>query len=429
MRAIVHQSAIDGAVVAPPSKSYTHRAIVCGLLSNGTTSILNPLSSGDTKTTLAISEMMGAHVHWCDEIEITGPDELKAPASKMDCHGSGTTIRIFTALSALAAGKCVLTGDETLRRRPIGDLLEGLRQLGVDAKSLGNNDRPPVQIQGQGLIGGVVRIRGDVTSQYLSGLLFACSKAKGDSKIVLKTRLESRSYVEMTLNVMHQFGAVAEPADDWSSFTVAGNQDYQAKKYYVEGDFSSAAFLMAAGALAGRVRVKGLKLDSVQGDAAMVEILKSMESTVNIGKDSFAIKCNESQAIDIDVSDTPDLVPILTVLATQASGTTRICNAGRLRFKESDRLASTSKELRKMGAEIKESKDGLTVRGPTTLHGAVLDSHEDHRIAMAGVIAGLVADGQTVVRDIECVAKSYPSFIRDIQSIGAQIELDSGGIA
>ncbi|MFW9847262.1 MAG: 3-phosphoshikimate 1-carboxyvinyltransferase, partial [Candidatus Thorarchaeota archaeon] len=248
------------------------------------------------------------------------------------------------------------------------------------------------------------------------------------SKIVLKTRLESRSYVEMTLNVMHQFGAVAEPADDWSSFTVAGNQDYQAKKYCVEGDFSSAAFLMAAGALAGRVRVKGLKLDSVQGDAAMVEILKSMESTVNIAKDSFAIKCNESQAIDIDVSDTPDLVPILTVLATQASGTTRIYNAGRLRFKESDRLASTSKELRKMGAEIKESKDGLTVRGPTTLHGAVLDSHEDHRIAMAGVIAGLVANGQTVVRDIECVAKSYPSFIRDIRSIGAQIELESGGI-
>ncbi|MFW9966654.1 MAG: 3-phosphoshikimate 1-carboxyvinyltransferase [Candidatus Thorarchaeota archaeon] len=428
MRAIVHQSAIDGAVVAPPSKSYTHRAIVCGLLSNGTTSILNPLFSGDTKTTLVISEMMGADVRRGDEIEITGPSELKAPASKMDCGGSGTTIRIFTALSALTAGRCVLTGNETLRRRPIGDLLEGLRQLGVDAQSLGNNGRPPVQIQGQGLTGGAVRIRGDVTSQYLTGLLFACSKAKGDSKIVLKTRLESRSYVEMTLDIMHQFGAIAEPADDWSSFTVPGNQDYQAKEYHVEGDFSSAAFLMAAGALAGRVRVIGLTPDSVQGDAAIVEILKSMESGVKLGRDSLATNRNDIQAIDIDVSDIPDLVPILTVLATQASGTTRICNAGRLRLKESDRLASTSQELRKMGAEIVESKDSLTVRGPTALHGAVLDSHEDHRIAMAGVIAGLVADGQTVVRNIECVTKSYPSFIRDIQSIGAQIELDSGGI-
>ncbi|MHA2209232.1 MAG: 3-phosphoshikimate 1-carboxyvinyltransferase [Candidatus Thorarchaeota archaeon] len=406
MRAIVHRSTIDGVVDAPPSKSYTHRAIVCGLLSSGTTRIRNPLLSDDTKTTLRISEMMGADVRRGNEIEISGISELKAPASEMDCYGSGTTLRIFTALSALASGRCMLTGDDTLRRRPIGDLIDGLRQLGVDAKSVGGNDRPPVEIRGRGLAGGSVRIRGDVTSQYITGLLFACSRAKEDSKIELTTKLESRSYVEMTLDIMRQFGAEAKPSDDWSQLIVPGNQEYQAQDYFVEGDFSSAAFLMAAGALTGKASVKGLRVES----------------------DSLTVNRNEIQAIDIDASDIPDLVPVMTVMATQANGTTRIYNAGRLRLKESDRLASTSQELRKMGAEIVESKDGLTIKGPTHLHGAVLESHDDHRIAMAGVIAGLVANGPTVMENIECVSKSYPDFIRDIQSIGARIELDSGGI-
>jgi 3-phosphoshikimate 1-carboxyvinyltransferase len=428
MRAIVHPSAIDGTVDAPPSKSYTHRAIVCGLLSSGKTRIRNPLLSDDTMTTLRISEMMGADVCSGDDLEITGPTELKAPTSEIDCHGSGTTLRIFTALSALTSGRCMLTGDNTLRRRPIGDLLEGLRQLGVDAKSVGGNERPPVEIRGQGLTGGTVRIRGDVTSQYITGLLFACSKAKGDSKIELTSKLESRPYVEMTLDIMRQFNAEVEPSDDWSHFIVAGNQDYKAQEYSVEGDFSSAAFLLAAGALAGRAKVKGLRVDSVQGDAAVVRLLKTMESGVKPGKDSFTASRNANQAIDIDASDIPDLVPVMAVLATQANGTTTIFNAGRLRLKESDRLASTSQELRKMGAEIIELKDGLTVRGPTPLRGAVIESHADHRIAMAGVIAGLVGDGPTVVESIECVTKSYPGFIRDIQSIGAEIELDSGGI-
>jgi 3-phosphoshikimate 1-carboxyvinyltransferase len=406
LRAIVHRSTIDGVVDAPPSKSYTHRAIVCGLLSSGTTRIRNPLLSDDTKTTLRISEMMGADVRRGNEIEISGISELKAPASEMDCYGSGTTLRIFTALSALASGRCMLTGDDTLRRRPIGDLIDGLRQLGVDAKSVGGNDRPPVEIRGRGLAGGSVRIRGDVTSQYITGLLFACSRAKEDSKIELTTKLESRSYVEMTLDIMRQFGAEAKPSDDWSQLIVPGNQEYQAQDYFVEGDFSSAAFLMAAGALTGKASVKGLRVES----------------------DSLTVNRNEIQAIDIDASDIPDLVPVMTVMATQANGTTRIYNAGRLRLKESDRLASTSQELRKMGAEIVESKDGLTIKGPTHLHGAVLESHDDHRIAMAGVIAGLVANGPTVMENIECVSKSYPDFIRDIQSIGARIELDSGGI-
>ncbi|MFW9864134.1 MAG: 3-phosphoshikimate 1-carboxyvinyltransferase [Candidatus Thorarchaeota archaeon] len=419
---------MDGTVDAPPSKSYTHRAIICGLLSKGTTKLRNALFSDDTRTTLRISEMMGAEVRQEDDIEITGPDELKAPAFEMNCHGSGTTLRIFTALSALTSGKCVLTGNESLRRRPIGDLLDGLRQLDVDARSLGGNGLPPVEIRGQGIRGGIVRIRGDVSSQYVTGLLFACSKANKASKIELTTELESRPYVEMTLNVMSQFGAEAEPSNDWRKFSIPGNQDFQSQDYTIEGDFSSAAFLMAAGALTGSVKVKGLRMDSIQGDAAAVSLLKSMGLEIISGRDNFKVSHNEMQAIEIDASDIPDLVPVMTVLATQANGITKIYNAGRLRLKESDRLSTASQELRKMGAEITESRDGLTIRGPTALSGAVLNSHKDHRIAMAGVIAGLVAEGETVIEDIRCVTKSYPGFVKDMQSIGAEIELVSGGI-
>jgi 3-phosphoshikimate 1-carboxyvinyltransferase len=424
LRAIVRRSNIDGVVAAPSSKSYTHRAIVCGFLSNGTTKIRNPLFSDDTETTLRISEMLGADVRRGDFIEIKGPTELKAPKSEMDCRGSGTTLRIFTALSALTAGRCMLTGDDTLRRRPIGDLLDGLRQLGVKAKSVNGNDRPPVEVNGQRFSGGTVRIRGDVTSQYITGLLFTCSKANGDSRIELTTKMESRPYVEMTLDIMRRFNVEATPSSDWSHLTVPGNQKYESQEYSVEGDFSSAAFMMAAGSLAGSVKVTGLRNDSLQGDAAVVDLLKSMNSPVNFTSKGFTISTNELQAINIDASDIPDLVPVLTVLATQARGSTTIYNAGRLRFKESDRIASTSHELRKMGARIIESKDGLTIRGPTPLRGAVIDSHDDHRIAMAGVIAGLVADGPTLVDNIECVDKSYPEFISDIKSIGAQVALE-----
>ncbi|MFW9889699.1 MAG: 3-phosphoshikimate 1-carboxyvinyltransferase, partial [Candidatus Thorarchaeota archaeon] len=364
MRAIVNHSIVNGTVHAPPSKSYMHRAIVCGLFSRGTTRIRNVLLSDDTETTLKLSEMMGADVRRGDDIEIKGPDELKAPSSEMNCHGSGTTLRIFTAISALTKGRCVLTGNESLRRRPLGDLLDGLRQLGADARSLSGNGLPPVEIYGQRFRGSTVRIRGDVSSQYVTGLLFACSRANEASTIELTTELESRPYVEMTLNIMRQFGVEAEPSYDWRNFSVPGNQEYQSQDYTVEGDFSSAAFLMAAGALTGRVKVRGLRNDSIQGDAEAVSLLKTMGLEVISGEDSFKVSHNEIQAIEIDASDIPDLVPVMTVMATQANGTTRIYNAGRLRLKECDRLAATSQELRKMGAEISESTDGLIVRGP-----------------------------------------------------------------
>ncbi len=366
---------------------------------------------------------MGADIRRGITTEITGPNRLRAPASEMHCRASGTTLRIFTALSALADGRCVLTGDKTLSRRPIKHLVSGLRQLGVNAKSINSNGRPPVEVHGGLLRGGSVRIRGDVSSQYISGLLFACSKAVGDTTLEITTELASKPYVELTLETMAHFGVYSEAADNWKYIHMPGNQEYHSDEFDVEGDYSSAAFLMVAGALGGNVRVTGLKRDSKQGDAHIINILNEMGASVRNTGRSISTGLSELRALAIDVSQTPDIVPVLTLAATQAHGTTRIYNAARLRYKESNRLASISIELRKMGANISINDDGLEIRGPTTLKGATLDSHNDHRIAMTCILAGMIADGNTVVEGVECISKSYPNFIRDIQTLGGRIEL------
>ncbi len=411
-------------VQAPPSKSYTHRAIVCGLLATEKTQISNPLLCEDTEASLRISKMMGAQIDKKRDLTITGPEKLRPPDSEMDCKGSGTTLRIFTALSALTKGRCVLTGNHSLQARPMTDLLDALCQLGVNASSIRDDGKPPVAISGQGITGGVARIRGDVSSQYISGLLFACSKAENETRIELTTKLESQPYVEMTLEVMKQFEVVAVPSKHWTHVSIPGRQNYKETSYKVPGDYSSAAFLLVAGALAGNIRVAGLERKSIQGDSQIIPLLQSMGVSIEFVNDKYTINPSEPVSFDIDVSNIPDLVPILAVLASQAKGRTRIFNASRLRFKESDRLASTQKELRKMGAQINVTGDEIIINGPTPLLGAVIDSHSDHRIAMACAVAGLVADGPTKIEGMECVSKSYPNFIEHMQGLGADIEIE-----
>lgn len=409
---------------APPSKSYTHRAIVCGLLSPGKTRISNALFSEDTEASLRISKMMGARIDHQDDLMITGPEQLLAPESDMDCRGSGTTLRIFTALSALTKGRCVLTGDQSLQARPMNELLQALGQLGVNASSIRGDGKPPVEVFGQGITGGTVRIRGDISSQYISGLLFACAQAENETRIEISTQLESQPYVEMTIEVMEHFGVTAEPSKEWNQISVPGKQNYKESHYEVPGDYSSAAFLMIAGALSGNVKVTGLEQESKQGDSQIILLLEKMGVSIDFTEDGYSVTRSEPISLNIDVSNTPDLVPILAVLASQAKGQTRIYNASRLRFKESDRLSTTTSELRKMGAQINVAEDGITIEGPTLLRGAVIDSHQDHRIAMACTVAGLIARGPTIIEDIECIEKSYPEFIEHMQSLGASIELE-----
>jgi 3-phosphoshikimate 1-carboxyvinyltransferase len=423
MKAVVQKSYINGSIQAPPSKSYTHRALICALLSSGRTVIRNPLFCDDTRVTLRLSELMGGEVEYGHDLTVTGPEKLVAPSEQLYCEESGTSLRVFTAISALVPGKCILDGGYRLRMRPISELLSTLNQLGVTAKSLKGDGRPPVEVLGGQFAGGTARIRGDITSQYITGLLLACAKAKNETNLKLETHLESRPYVEMTLEVMRRFGVFAEPADNWANITIPGQQEYRVSEYSIEGDFSSAAFALVAGAIAGAIEVRGLRDDTNQGDAKIVGLLQSMGVGICPAHDSYFVSRSEPNAVDIDASDVPDLVPVLAVLATKSNGMTRLFNAARLRYKESNRLATISQELRKMGARIDETDDGITIRGPTTLHCANIDCHGDHRIAMACVIAGLVAEGTTVVEGIECISKSYPRFIEDMQSVGGQIQV------
>ncbi len=424
MRALVQKSHIDGSIQAPPSKSYTHRAFVCALLSSGHTRIRNPLVCDDTIVTLNLSELMGAEVDRGTDLVITGPEQLAAPAELLNCRESGTSLRVFTAIAALAAGRCVLDGSPSLRMRPISELLSALDQLGVVARSKGGDGRPPIEIFGGQFTGGTARIRGDITSQYITGLLLACAKARNETRLMIEKHLESRSYVDMTLEVMHQFGVLAEPSYDWSGIIIPGEQEYRLPEYHVEGDFSSAAFALVAGAMAGGIGVTGLKNGTKQGDAKIITLLQDMGVDIRSAHGGYSVCGSETKAIEIDASDVPDLVPILAVMATKSKGTTRIFNATRLRYKESDRLTAVTYELRKMGATITETHDGITVYGPTSLHGASIDCHGDHRIGMACAIAGLVAEGLTVIDDIDCVSKSYPRFVQDMQSVGGQIQVE-----
>ncbi len=422
MKITIKKSGIEGMLKAPPSKSYTHRAIICAALANGKSKITNPLLCNDTEATIKVCKMLGAEVNMRKDLIIVGTEKLRTPDDVMDCGGSGTTLRFFTAISSLVPGVCVLTGNKSLRERPVGELLNALTQLGIKAVSTRGNGLPPIAVFGGDVKGGSVKMRGDISSQFISALLFACPKASKKTTIELTTGLQSKPYVEITIEVLKEFGIKISASEGFRRFVIPSQQNFKPLEYTIRGDFSSASFMLVAGALAGKVKVFNLELNSRQGDRKIVQILKDMGAHVKEKENSITVEKAELKAITIDASDIPDLVPICAVLATQAKGITKIINAERLRFKESDRLISITCELKKMGANITEKKGGLVIKGPTKLKGADINPYRDHRIAMACAVAGLIASGETVIKNVECIKKSYPSFAEDIKNLGGKIK-------
>ncbi len=422
MKLKVCRAEVSGTIRAPPSKSYTHRAVICSSLAAGKSMVKNPLSSDDTCTTAAICEMLGAHVEWDDQIEIIGTDEISTPEDVLDCHGSGTSLRLLTGLAAHAPGLTVLTGDPSLRRRPVGPLLKAMKDWGVKCYSTRLNGLPPVVVFGGGVKGGHIYMKGDVSSQYITAMLLSCPWAYEDTVIELSTELESKPYIEITLDVLERYGIEVEVSDTFNRYIIPSQQIFKPNDYMTPGDFSSAAFLVVLGALTGEVEVTGLDPDSKQGDKEIMNILDKMGTSVKSKGDSVKVEKNELEGMTIDVSDIPDLTPILAVLGTQARGTTELINAERLRIKESDRLSAITTELKKMGADIRERRGSLNISGPTYLKGANIYPHNDHRIAMACAVAASVAEGDTFIENVECIDKSYPNFIKDIKSIGADVK-------
>jgi 3-phosphoshikimate 1-carboxyvinyltransferase len=416
---------LKGEVCAPPSKAYTQRMLIATALSNGTSKISGPLLSDDTEATLRAVTALGAKVTSAEACwTVEGAQPLLGAKEPIDCGESGATLRFMIPVAALAPEPSVFVFGKSLEKRPIEPLLQSLKQLGADAQPQSLSGTPSIVVQGGGISGGKTTMRGDVSSQFISGLMFACPMAQSDTEITLTTPLESKGYVKMTQAVLAEHGVKVSIPEDFDRIRIPANQTYKPYGHRVPGDFSSAAFLLAAVAITrSDVTVKNLDYETVQGDKAILGVLKRMGVNGKVCPDSVEVegKGDLLEAVDVDARNIPDLVPICAVLACYSKGTSKIHDAHRLRYKESDRLMSLYLELKKMGARIAMDEDSLTVSGPCALHGAVIDSHNDHRIAMACAVAALGASGETRIQDAECVRKSYPRFFSDLRLLGVDV--------
>lgn len=390
------------------------------LLGDGTSRLDNVLLGGDTLATLNAVRKLGGLVEFEGERCIIEGGHLTCPDDVINTDNSGTTIRIVAGIASLLPCHTVLTGDDSIRRRPMQPLISALRELGVECYSTRGNGLAPLVVRGPNT-GSQTHIPGDISSQFISSLLISSPLKPVDTDIHITTELKSRPYVEITMDMMSRFGAHCSEAN--GSFHVPGGQSYRAQDYVVPGDFSSAAFPLAAGALAGKSTVTNLDPKDRQGDRKFLEILECFGAIVTEKDGSVSVSTAPLQGTEIDLADAPDLFPIVAVVATQARGVTTITNAEHVRYKESDRIAATAKFLEDMGANIHERKDGCIIRGPCHLKGAYVDPLADHRILMAATVAALVAEGETTIGDGDCFKISYPGFVKDMVSLGANMEV------
>ncbi|WP_251343922.1 3-phosphoshikimate 1-carboxyvinyltransferase [Haloplanus halophilus] len=418
------RSRVAGRARAPPSKSYTHRAILAAGYSDGAV-VADPLVSADTRATMRAVEAFGGRVDRADgRLDVAGfGGRPGVPDDVIDCANSGTTMRIVTACAALADGLTVLTGDDSLRSRPQGPLLDAVEQLDGRAESTRDNGRAPLVVGG-GVDGGTASIPGDVSSQYVTALLMAGAVTESGVEIDLETALKSAPYVDITLEVLADFGV--EATETASGYRVPGGQSYgRADAYPVPGDFSSMSYLLAAGAVAGGdggVVVEGAR-PSAQGDSAIVDVLERMGADVTWDREAgeITVRRSDLSGIEVDVGDTPDLLPTVAVLGAAANGETRIVNCEHVRYKETDRVSAMATELERLGAAVTEERDTLTIHGDRSrLRGATVAGHDDHRIVMALSVAGLVAEGTTTVEGADHVDVSFPGFFDVLYDLGAE---------
>jgi 3-phosphoshikimate 1-carboxyvinyltransferase len=427
MDVTISPSSVRGTVQAPPSKSYTHRAILAAGYADSAV-VHTPLVSADTRATMRAVDAFGGTVdHHSDEnlLEIDGFDgEPTAPKEPIDCANSGTTIRLATATAALAAGETVLTGDESLRSRPQGPLLRALDQLGARAESEEDTDQAPLVVRGP-MMGGSAAIPGDVSSQFVTALLFAGAATDAGIDITLQTELKSAPYVDITRDVLEAFGISARRTK--RGFSVGGRQSYRhrASSYTVPGDFSSMSYLLAAGALAAedQLTVTGA-YPTAQGDDAIIDVLDAMGADIEWSKDDGEITVRQSElsGIEVSVADTPDLLPTIAVLGAVGDGTTTITDCEHVRYKETDRVRAMAESLDSLGASVTEEEATLTIHGEESdLSGGTVEGRTDHRIIMALAVAGIASEGTTTISGSDHVDVSFPGFFDTVETLGVEL--------
>lgn len=406
---------ISGIIGAIPSKSFAHRAFIAAALADGVSEIYFDKSSDDMDYTLKCLEALGAKIEYIKDkgVRIHSIQKL-TEIPFLDVGESGSTFRFLLPVATTLYNKVSFIGRGRLPDRPIKDLTDVLTEFGVKF----DNEKLPFTSEGQ-LQAGKYYLPGDVSSQYVSGLLFAVPLLEGKSEIILKSALESIDYVNMTVAVLKEFGVKIE--EEKQKYKVAG-QKYISKNYQVEGDWSNAAFFLVAGAIGTEITMTGLNNLSIQGDSKIIQILKEFGADVEVSETEIKVKKNQLKPINVDLKDIPDSLPILAIAAAAVpEGVSRFYNGKRLRLKESDRLRSVAQMIIDLGGKVEEKEEELLVYGTNGLKGGKTSSHGDHRLAMASSIASMISEEAVIIENPEAVSKSYPLFFEDFKKLGGTV--------
>lgn len=412
MKQIISSSAISGSITPPCSKSYAQRALAVALLADGESTIGNLELCDDTRSAIRCIEALGAEVTLIDDSTIRVRGGLAPRTDRLHIGESGLATRLFTPIASLHNQPITINGEGTILYRPISMMIDPLRQLGVEVRDGGGF--LPIQVCGP-MQGGEVAVDGSISSQFLTGLLLSLPMAQNDTTIYVKN-LKSLPYVDMTIDTARRFG-VEIAHKDYCEFFIEGNQHYTATDYMIEGDWSGAAPMFVAGAVAGEVTVENISRLSLQADTAIIDALISAGAEVESTDNAITVRHRRLKAFEFDATHCPDLFPALVALAANCEGTSTLYGTERLLHKESNRAATLAEEYAKAGIAVDiDEQNIMRVRGGK-IHGCTADSHGDHRIAMSMAIAALTADAPITIEGAECVAKSYPSFFDDLEQL------------
>ena len=422
MKCRVEKSEIDGDIECPANKSYTHRAIFLASLAIDKSIIKNILRSEDTKATINTCKNFGVEIKDVgNDITVTSASELKINSNTIDAANSGTTIRIAAAIASLANDKITLTGDSSLKKRPMQPLLDALECLGAQCTS--SNGSPPISVKGR-IKGGEVKIPGNISSQFISALMITAPKLENGLVININSKLVSKPYIDATIAIMKKFGVDVETKTPYKKYIIP-EQNYKSTTLTIPSDFSSLALLLVAAVLLGEnLTIKASTGSMPQADEAIIDILEMMGVIITLNKNTIKIKSPEKlDGGKFDLSNSPDLIPAIAILSLKASKPIEIFNVEHARYKETDRIAIIARELSKLGIEIEEKKDGLILNNSNSLTSANLNSENDHRLFMAFCIAGMYI-GNCTISDPDSVKISYPNFISEMKRVGCKIFVD-----
>lgn len=416
MKVSISKSAVKGHVVIPSSKSYTLRGLILSGMAKGESELLSPLASDDTDAALDILSNIGVGTKQDKDVWRVNGGNFVPTGKDLRCRDSGVTIRFMTAIASIVPGKHHLVPSPGLAKRPIEPLLGALTQLGVKLMKLPDGS---IIVEGGTLRGGEAQIVGNISSQFISALLLVAPRAEKPVKIKVTTDVESRPFIVMTMEYLQKFGIKVKASPDFKEYEISP-QDYHPARFRIEGDWTSASYPLALGAVLGEVEADNLNPESLQGDKMIIQFLSEMGARVGINGSTITVKKGKLKAIKADFADVTDLLPTMGVLAAVAEGDSEFTGIARTRLKESNRVSSLREGLERMGIKVVEEQNRLVITGGTP-KGAVIDTYNDHRNAMAFSILGALA-GNTVINGAECVAKTYPEYWDMAKSLGMRLE-------